>query len=115
MRCVAVLLAAAVAGAAVWVALLSWGEHTSHYPAQVAATVACLALAGVALRLWCGERCRMAPPVGLALGFCAAWTVGAARTDETGLFIVGLILLLPGTLAGTVIVDRLTAAVLRRR
>ena len=45
----------------------------------------------------------------MTVAFTAAWTAQAAATDETGLFVVGAILVLVGMTAGT------TVVALRRR
>jgi hypothetical protein len=50
----------------------------------------------------------------MTVAFTAAWTAQAAATDETGLFLVGAILVFAGTAAGTT-VAALLAGSLRRR
>ncbi len=115
MRYLGLVLAGAVAGAAIWWATLSWGEGTSRYPAQVAVAALAIVAVGVAARVRAGERYIMAPPIGLTLGFCTAWTAHAAATDETGLFLVGTVLLGLGMLAGTAVLEWVTLLVMRRR
>jgi hypothetical protein len=44
----------------------------------------------------------------MTAGFTAAWTAQAAATDETGLFLVGALLVFAGTAAGTALVALLT-------
>jgi hypothetical protein len=51
----------------------------------------------------------------MTVAFTAAWTVHAAREDETGLFLVGTILVLAGMAAGTTVVALLTAGLRRTR
>jgi hypothetical protein len=50
----------------------------------------------------------------MTLAFTAAWTVRAAADDDTGLFMVGAILVFAGMAAGTTVVG-LLARLLRRR
>jgi hypothetical protein len=54
------------------------------------------------------------PWAAAAAAFTAAWTAQAAATDETGLFLVGAILVFAGTATGTT-VAALLAGLLRRR
>ena len=49
----------------------------------------------------------------MTVSFAAAWTVPAAADDETGLFVVGAILVLIGMAFGTTIVSLLTARLAR--
>lgn len=51
----------------------------------------------------------------LPLAFTAAWISTAAAHDSTGLWAVGALLVLTGTLAGTVLVVLGTSAVRRER
>jgi hypothetical protein len=51
----------------------------------------------------------------LTLAFTAAWTVQAARTDETGLYGVGTIMLLAGLTAATAVLSVLVGWATRRR
>jgi hypothetical protein len=51
----------------------------------------------------------------MTVAFTGAWTAQAAAEDESGLFLVGAILVLAGMTAGTTVVALLTAAVRRRR
>jgi hypothetical protein len=50
----------------------------------------------------------------MTAGFTAAWTAQAAAGDETGLFLVGAILVFAGTAAGTLIAALITARVRHR-
>ncbi|MCW2737662.1 hypothetical protein [Nocardioides sp.] len=49
------------------------------------------------------------------VGFSVPWTFHAAATDDSGLFIVGLVMLLAGGLIALTVLLTITAAVLRRR
>jgi hypothetical protein len=115
----AVLLAGATV--ATWAGWLSWqagyrtdpltGEVSGPYSWwQVAGCVVTLAVvAAVAAR-------RLSPllvvPV-MAAAFTTAWAVQAAAEDETGLWVVGAILVLIGTAAGTAAVSGATRLIHR--
>ncbi|MFD7309703.1 hypothetical protein [Promicromonospora sp. NPDC059942] len=51
----------------------------------------------------------------VAVPFTAAWTIQAEATDDSGLWAVGALLVLVGTLAGGAVVALLTRVVERRR
>jgi len=51
----------------------------------------------------------------LTLGFTAAWTATVAPTDETGLYGVGMILLLIGLTAGTTVISFVVQGLRRLR
>lgn len=51
----------------------------------------------------------------VAVPFTAAWTIQAQATDDSGLWAVGALLVLLGTLAGGALVAAITRAVVRRR
>lgn len=51
----------------------------------------------------------------VAVPFTAAWTIQAQATDDSGLWAVGAVLVLLGTLAGGALVAAVTRAVERRR
>ncbi|GAB2482007.1 hypothetical protein GCM10027063_25150 [Promicromonospora xylanilytica] len=51
----------------------------------------------------------------VSLPFTAAWTVQAASTDDSGLWAVGAVLVLVGTLVGGTIVTAVTRALVRNR
>lgn len=51
----------------------------------------------------------------VALPFTVAWTAQAASDDDSGLWAVGALLVLVGTLAGGAVVAAVTRAVARRR
>ena len=52
---------------------------------------------------------------GVGLPFTAAWTIQAASTDDSGLWAVGAVLVLVGTLVGGTIVTAITRALVRNR
>ena len=123
-RATAGLLALAAATVFVWWAWLGrdttmqldpeTGNYSGPYTtAQVAGTVltlTALLVAAVLLRL-------PALPAAAVMtaAFTAAWTAQAAAEDETGLYLVGTILVLGGMAAGTTVVALLTATLRRRR
>ena len=51
----------------------------------------------------------------VSLPFTAAWTIHAASNDDSGLWAVGAILLLVGTLVGATIVTAVTRRLVRNR
>lgn len=51
----------------------------------------------------------------VSLPFTAAWTIQASSTDDSGLWAVGAVLVLVGTLVGGAIVAAVTRALVRRR
>ncbi|WP_369373190.1 hypothetical protein AB1046_05570 [Promicromonospora sp. Populi] len=53
--------------------------------------------------------------LGVALPFTAAWTLQASSSDDSGLWAVGAILVLIGTLGGGTIVAAITRALVRDR
>lgn len=130
LRSVAVLLSVTAASILTWFAWLSWdtGYRTlpdgsvegPYTPMQVVACATTLALVVVAGCL--AVRC--APALGTAVvacatgGFSFAWARDAAASDDTGLWIVGLLLLVGGCVLGLGVVALLTwqvrARLLRR-
>ncbi|WNB86533.1 hypothetical protein [Cellulomonas sp. ATA003] len=116
----AVALAALAAGC--WFAWLGWDDTYQVDPAtgvasgpyetwQVVGAVVTLAVvAGVGAR-WAGARPTV---VGVTAGFTVAWSVTAASADDTGLWLVGALLVLVGValLSGLV---ALATGVSRRR
>jgi hypothetical protein len=53
--------------------------------------------------------------LGVSLPFTAAWSLHAASNDDSGLWAVGAILVLVGTLVGGTIVTAVTRALVRNR
>jgi hypothetical protein len=85
------------------------GPYTTGQVAGCVLTLLAVLVAAVLLRV---------PPwvaaIAMTVAFTAAWTAQAAATDETGLFLVGAILVFAGTAAGTAVAAVLTG-LLRRR
>jgi hypothetical protein len=53
--------------------------------------------------------------LGVALPFTAAWTIQASSSDDSGLWAVGAVLVLIGTLGGGTVVAAITRALVRDR
>jgi hypothetical protein len=79
------------------------GPYSTAQVAGAVLTLAAVLVAAVLLRV---------PPVpaaaAMTVAFTAAWTAQAAGDDETGLFMVGAILVLAGMAAGTLVVALIT-------
>ena len=86
------------------------GPYTTGQVAGAVLTLAALLVAAVLLRLPALPAAAV-----MTVAFTAAWTAQAAAEDETGLFLVGTILVLGGMAAGTTVVALLAAAFRRRR
>lgn len=89
------------------------GNVTGPYeaPQVIACVLVLIALVVVgtlATRAWVAV-------LAVALPFTAAWTILAQATDDSGLWAVGALLVLLGTLAGGAVVAVITRAVARRR
>jgi surface polysaccharide O-acyltransferase-like enzyme len=75
------------------------GPWTTGQVAGCALTLLVLLVIAVLLRVqW------LVAAATLTIAFAAAWTVQAARTDETGLFLVGAIMVFAGTAAASTLV-----------
>ena len=86
------------------------GPYTAAQVGGCVLTLLVLLVAAVLLRVH--------PPAAAAamtVAFTAAWTAQAAASDESGLYVVGAVLVLGGMTAGTVAVALLTRALRRRR
>lgn len=103
-----VLFGAAAAGVLVWVAWLGWDDTASIdvVTRQVESPYVSLQVLGCALSVgvltavlarWCSP---VASACGVSAGFWFAWTAWAAN-DETGLFMIGALMLGAGLLVGT--------------
>ncbi|PUB24924.1 hypothetical protein C8K30_108181 [Promicromonospora sp. AC04] len=53
--------------------------------------------------------------LGVSLPFTAAWTIQASSEDDSGLWVVGAVLVLVGTLVGGTIVTAVTRGLVRNR
>ncbi len=116
------LLAALAAGT--WFGWLGWDHEYQVDPAsqvasgpyeawQVGGAALCLVIVLVG-----GLVARVRPSLAgaaVTLGFTVPWTVDAARTDDTGLYVVGALFLLVGLAAGCAVVAAVTLTLLRRR
>jgi hypothetical protein len=85
------------------------GPYTTAQVAGAVLTLAALLITAVLLRLPALPAAAV-----MTVAFTAAWTAQASE-DETGLFLVGMILVFTGMAAGTTVVALLTAALRRNR
>ena len=123
MRIVGRLIGIFVLAAAAWAGWLGWDHEYQVDPVSQIASgpyeswqVVGAALSLVVLligALVAGVRPLLAGGA-VTLGFTAAWTVDAARADDTGLYGAGAIFLLLGLTVGCAAVSAVTLAVLRR-
>ncbi|GAA3336197.1 hypothetical protein GCM10020358_07400 [Amorphoplanes nipponensis] len=90
------------------------GDYAGPYTtAQVAGLVLTLvALLVAAVLLWVPA---LPAAAVMTVALTAAWTVNAAREDETGLYLVGTIMVLVGMTAGTTVIALLTSWLCGRR
>ncbi|MFD6858484.1 hypothetical protein ACFWCF_14245 [Rhodococcus sp. NPDC060090] len=120
------LIVVAAASAATWFAWLGWetgyrtlpdgsvtGPYSTMQVVAAGATIACIVVAGC-LALRCSVRGSIAVVACTTVGFALAWGRAAAASDETGLWVVGLLLLVVGTAAGGSAVAVLTRLMSRR-
>ena len=116
------LLAAAVLSVLAWAGWLAWDQEYQVDPAtgiasgpyeawQVVGCVLTLLVAAVAAGLV--ERPERAAVV-VTVPFTVCWAVSAGREDETGLFLVGALLIAGGLYLGSWAVAALSRAVARR-
>lgn len=125
MRILSTSVALAVFSAAMWFAWLGWdheyylvdgvaqGPYRAWQVVGCAVALAAGAVAAYALVRRVGAVLPLAA-VG-ALGFAVPWAMEAARTDDSGLWVIGLILLLGGATAGLLAVLGVAALVLKPR
>jgi hypothetical protein len=112
--------ALAVFAAAMWFAWLGWddayhevdGAPQGPYRAwQVIGCGLCIAAAAVLALLWARSASAILVLAAAAVtGFAVPWAVDAASTDDTGLWVVGLLLLVVGGGVGLVVLLAVTAA-----
>ena len=94
-------LLAVLGGALSWVAWLSWPiSGNTYHPAQVVACALTCAVIAVILTARSTRGALLTVPVGGTVGVAIPWAWGAARSDETGLWLVGLIILVIGVWIG---------------
>ena len=119
----AAALALGLFAAAMWFAWLGWdddyyevdGVQQGPYRAwQVIGCAISICVAGVAARIWAGRGAVLLAGAA-TVGFAIPWGVYAASTDDSGLWGVGLVMLLAGSFIGLVVLLTVTEAVLRRR
>jgi hypothetical protein len=121
------LLVVTAASAAAWFAWLGWdadyrelpdgsveGPYSTMQVIACGATITCIVVAGC-LALRCSVRGSIAVVACVTAGFALAWGRDAAASDETGLWVVGLFLLVMGTAAGGTAIAVLTGIVMRTR
>jgi hypothetical protein len=89
------------------------GDVTGPYEAPqviacVVVLVALVVVGALVLPAWLAV-------LAVSLPFTAAWTLHAASTDDSGLWAVGAILVLLGTLVGGTVVTAVTRALVRNR
>jgi peptidoglycan/LPS O-acetylase OafA/YrhL len=125
-RSVAPLLAAAAAlavfAATMWFAWLGWDDEyylvdgVAQGPYRAWQVVGCglsICLAAVVALAW-ARRGAVLLAAAATVGFAIPWGVHAGSTDETGLWVVGLMMLLGGSFVGLVVVLTVCQLVLRR-
>ncbi len=103
------LLLGCAAGLLTWAVWLwdseyYWDEVSQSFqgPYRTAQVVGC-ALTYLLVGVLMSWRLRPLVTLGMAIGFSAAWTMHSATRDETGLFLVGTVLLVPALLGAGVL------------
>ncbi|RYC03324.1 hypothetical protein [Nocardioides zhouii] len=108
----AAALALGLFAAAIWLVWFGWDD----VPYDVWQVIGCglfICVASVAARVWAGRG--VVVLAGAAtVGFAIPWGLYAASTDDSGLWVVGLVLLLAGSFIGLVVLLMVAGAVLRR-
>ena len=116
-------MALALFAAAMWFAWLGWdddyyevdGVQQGPYRAwQVVGCGIAICVGAVAARVWAGRGAVLLAGAA-TVGFAIPWGLYAASTDDSGLWGVGLVMLLAGSFIGLVVLLTVTEAVLRRR
>ena len=109
-------LLAVLGGALSWVAWLSWPiSGNTYHPAQVVACALTCALIAVILAGRSPRAALVTVPLGGTAGVAIPWAWWASRSDETGLWLVGLIILVIGVWVGLSIAVVLADNIRRRR
>jgi hypothetical protein len=85
------------------------GPYTTSQVAGCVLTLLVLLVAAVLLRLH-----PLVAAAAMTIAFTVAWTAQAAASDDSGLFVVGAVLVLCGSAAGTTLVAYITHAIGRR-
>lgn len=125
MRILSTSVALAGFSAAMWFAWLGWdheyylvdGVAQGPYRAwQVVGCGVCVVVAAVVAYAIVRRAWAIVPLAAAgALGFAVPWSVDAAQTDESGLWVVGLVFLLGGAGVGLLVVLALATAIFRER
>ncbi|HSX67820.1 hypothetical protein [Nocardioides sp.] len=125
MRILSTSVALAVFSAAMWFAWLGWdheyylvdGYPQGPYRAWQVIGAGATVVAGAVVAYAVVRRAWAIVPLAAAgaLGFAIPWSIDAAQTDDSGLWVVGLILLLGGAGAGLLVVLAIATAVFRPR
>ncbi|MGN0065516.1 MAG: hypothetical protein ACI379_14860 [Nocardioides sp.] len=99
-------LVLAVFSAAMWFAWLGWDheyylvdgvEQGPYRPWQVIGCAAAIALAGLAAQLWSRSVWGVVVLSAAAvIGFAVPWSLDAAATDDSGLYVIGLFMIVIG-------------------
>jgi hypothetical protein len=118
------VLALALFAAVMWAAWLGWDtdyyevDGIAHGPYREWQVIGCglaVVVGAVAAQVWLRGSTVVVPlAVAATVGFAVPWTVNAAATDDSGLFAVGLVMLLVGGSIGLTVVLTLTGAATRR-
>lgn len=118
-------LALAVFAAAMWFAWLGWDDEYYYVdgfaqgPYRAWQVVGCglaIATAAVLAYRWVRQFAAVFVLAAAAdLGFAVPWAVHASTTDDSGLWVVGLLFLLVGSGVGLVVLLALTDSVVRTR
>ena len=112
-RLAAAALALGLFAAATWFVWFGW-DDVPYYPWQVIGCGLFMCVGAVAARVWAGRGAVLLAGAA-TVGFAIPWAVYAASTDDSGLWAVGLVLLLAGSFIGLVVLLTVAEAVLRRR
>ncbi len=118
------LAALALVAAAIWAVWLGWDaeyyevDGVAQGPYREWQVIGCglsVAAASVVAHLRLRDRAMVVwLSAAATVGFAVPWTVHAAATDDSGLFVVGLVILVAGALIGLTVVLTVTDAVVRR-
>lgn len=110
-RSAAVFVVAALLGALVWGAWLGRDHEASYdvvtgttqYPYVTLQVLGCALTVGVVVALLAAWRHPLVGAGGVGAGFLVAWTVEAGTSDDSGLYLVGALLLAVGLALGTAV------------
>ncbi len=112
-RLAAAALALGLFAAAMWLVWFGW-DDVPYDPWQVVGCGLLICVGAVSARVWAGGGAVLVAGAA-TVGFAIPWAVYAASTDDSGLWAVGLVLLLAGSFIGLVVLLTVGEAVLRRR